>query len=358
MSSARRGAAAHLGAALPGWIVARVIVLVAAAAGRFVLHRGFRPPITVIRAHTGLMSWDADWYRRIATVGYAGLPHSALRFFPLYPLLGRAVAPLLGGHTDWALLLIANGLALVLGALVHRLALAEGAGDDLARRAAWLTALAPPAFVLVMGYSEPLSLCLAVSCFLALRGKRWGWAAAAGFLAGLARPVGVLLVVPAAIEVWRARSGTGLAAKLAAVAAPAAGAGVFLAWVGIRFGDLLLPLRDQQQEGLRGKTVNPLLTVIRAGRGLATGDLGRQAHFITVFVAIALVVVVLLQWPASYGAYTAATVLAAMAADHLGSLERYVYGAFPVVLALALIADGEQRERIVFTLSAAAMSAS
>src|SRR5437763_14614874 len=142
MSSARRGAAAHLGAALPGWIVARVIVLVAAAAGRVVLDRGFRPPILVIRAHTGLMSWDADWYRRIAAVGYAGLPRSALRFFPLYPLVGRLVAVALGGHTDWALLLIANVMALVFAALVHRLALSEGAGDDVARKAAWLAAIA------------------------------------------------------------------------------------------------------------------------------------------------------------------------------------------------------------------------
>src|SRR5437763_4877392 len=103
----------------PGWLVARVIVLAAVPAARYVLRRGFRPPIPVVRAHTGLMAWDADWYRRIAVSGYAALPRSALRFFPLYPLVGRVVAVPLGGHADWALLAVANVLALVLGCLVH-----------------------------------------------------------------------------------------------------------------------------------------------------------------------------------------------------------------------------------------------
>ena len=56
--------------------------------------------------------------------------------------------------------------------------------------AAWLTALAPPAFVLVMGYSEPLFLCLVVAAFLWMRQGRWWSVAGAGFLAGLTRPVG------------------------------------------------------------------------------------------------------------------------------------------------------------------------
>src|SRR5206468_2888017 len=160
-------------------------------------------PMLVIRAHTGLMSWDADWYRRIATHGYGGLPQRTLRFFPLHPLLGKILSLPLAGHVDWALLLIANAFALVLGALVHRLVMVEKDDSRLAARAAWLIALSPPAFVLVMGYSEPLALSLAVACFLALRSQHWGWAAAAGLLAALTRPVGVLLMIPALVEAGR-----------------------------------------------------------------------------------------------------------------------------------------------------------
>ena len=42
-------------------------------------------------AHAGLLSWDASWYERIAARGYGRLGHQALRFFPLLPVLARAV---------------------------------------------------------------------------------------------------------------------------------------------------------------------------------------------------------------------------------------------------------------------------
>src|SRR2546422_383386 len=60
------------------------------------------------------------------------------------------------------LLLLANGGALVLGGLLHRVALEETGDEALARRAAWLVALMPPAFVMAMGYAEPLAVSLAV----------------------------------------------------------------------------------------------------------------------------------------------------------------------------------------------------
>ena len=58
--------------------------------------------------------------------------------------------------------------------------------------------LAPPAFVFVMGYSEALLVLLAVAFFLAIRRGNWWWAGLFGYLAGTARPIGCLLVVPAA----------------------------------------------------------------------------------------------------------------------------------------------------------------
>ncbi len=77
-------------------------------------------------------------------------------------------------------------------------------GDDaLARRAAWLVCLAPAAFTQVMGYAEGTLLALSVGTFLALRARAWWWAAVLGLAAGATRPLGVLLVVPAAIEAMR-----------------------------------------------------------------------------------------------------------------------------------------------------------
>ncbi|HWC11295.1 MAG TPA: mannosyltransferase family protein, partial [Acidimicrobiales bacterium] len=185
---------ADVAAALPGWVVARVVVLGALAVAHVVAARvDLRLPGYSERLSRGLLAWDGRWYLDIAREGYEALPDESLRFFPLYPLLGRAFSPLFGGHVGAALLAVSNLSALALGALVHRLCLTETDDPALARRAAWLVALVPPFFVTVMGYSEPLALALAVWCFSALRRGSWGWAAVAGLLAGFVRPVGILL---------------------------------------------------------------------------------------------------------------------------------------------------------------------
>ena len=60
------------------------------------------------------------------------------------------------------------------------------------RKAVWLLAVAPPAFVLVMGYTEALAGLLAVIVFYGIRSGRWWLAAGAGLLSGLCRPPGAL----------------------------------------------------------------------------------------------------------------------------------------------------------------------
>jgi hypothetical protein len=344
-------------AALPGWITARVLVAAALGVAQVAHTRGHASG-----AHIGLLVWDGDWYRRIAEHGYARsllpagpLHYEVLRFFPLYPLLARGLGFVLGGHVDWALVGSANGLALVLGALVHRLCVQETGDRGLAVRAAWLTALLPPGFVLVMGYSEPLALCLAVGMFLLLRGRSWWWAAALGMLAGLARPVGLLLVVPAAIEAARGLRSAGpreQLARLAAVVSPMVGAAIFLAWVGARFGSVTLPLRVQQIPGLRGRTVNPIVVVVRAAAHVGRGQLGRDLHWATAVVLVGLVALCWLRWPAAYAAFATASVAVALAAQYLGSLERYGYDAFPLVLTVAGLTASERVDRTVVALSA------
>src|SRR5262249_47590690 len=153
------------------------------------------------------------------------------RFFPLVPLVARYLALGVTAATGVTLLVFVNLSALALGALLHRLALAETGDRSLARRAAWLVALVPPAFVLRWGYAEATALALAVAAFIALRGRHGGWAAAFGLLAGLARPLGVLLVLPAAIEAargWSALSRRDVLARVPAVVTPAVGGAIFL----------------------------------------------------------------------------------------------------------------------------------
>ena len=125
-----------------------------------------------------------------------------LRFFPLVPMLAKPFI-WVGIPAKAAVLIVSNISALVAGVLVYMLARREGRDAAFATRAAWFLALAPAAFVLVMGYTEGTTLALAIGVFLALRSKRWWVAAGLGVLAGLTRPSGFLLALPALIEAAR-----------------------------------------------------------------------------------------------------------------------------------------------------------
>jgi hypothetical protein len=349
-----------LRAAVVPWVVARALVVGALGLARFVfdeIGHGHRP----VQLGQGLFSWDASWYRAIAEHGYAAIPHEALRFFPLYPLTGRAVGFLLLDHTAVGLLVVANGAALVFSALLHRLTLRETGDADAARRAAWYAAIVPPALALVLGYAESLALCFAVGMFLCLRSQRWLWAVPLGILAGLCRPVGVLLVVPAAIEAWRAW-GTATAKerfeRVAAVVSPVVGVGIYLVWVGLRFDDATAPFDIQSRPSLRGGFVDPVTRVIDAVGDLTGGDrFGSGLHILTILACGVLVVVLARRLPASYAAYGAAAVLLALTASNLDSFERYALSTFPFIIAIAVVTKRREVDRAVLALMAGGLVA-
>jgi hypothetical protein len=223
--------------------------------------------------------------------------------------------------------------------------------------------LFPSAFVLAMGYAEALAIALAVGVFIALRTRRWWWAAALGVLAGLSRPLGVLLVVPAAVEVGRAfwplrRSPSRArewAAWAAAVAGPAVGLLVFLVWSWRRYGDFLLPLRVQTRATHRGQVVDPVTALWHEASGVFHGHVGSALHVPWALAFVALAVVAFRRWPASYGAFAVAVLVVALTSKNLDSLERYGLGAFPLVLALTDVLFETWLERAWLSLSAAAL---
>ncbi|MBM3674517.1 MAG: hypothetical protein FJW88_06095 [Actinobacteria bacterium] len=339
------------------WLVARVLVVASLALANYLfdeIGRGPRP--TALRL--GLLTRDAAFYRDIAEHGYDAVGRSGLRFFPLLPLTARPIGALLGGRTDIALLVVANVAALAFGALLHRLVMRETGDAALARRAVWFGALLPPAIVLVLGYAESLLLVLAVGIFLLLRTQRWEWAAVLGVLAGLCRPTGILLALPAAIEGargWRAAGGGARVRRVLPVVGPIAGTGCFLAWVEAVRGDGLLPFRVQQDPTLRGGFTDPVTSLAAAAGDLGSDRIGSGLHLFWAALFVVLIVALARRMPSSYTVYALGAVLLALSADNLDSFERYGVATFPIVIGAALVTARREVETAALTLAGGAL---
>jgi hypothetical protein len=184
--------------------------------------------------------WDADWYLGIADHGYArelGTAYSAnnLAFFPLYPVLVKAVAAVTPGTRA------STGLAIAVIASLFAAWGVFAVGDRLYGRrvGVLLTALwaaLPVGLVQWMGYTESLFTAFAAWALYAVLTGRLLTAAGCAVLAGLTRPTGIAVAaavtVAALLSLRRRWSGRALAA---AFLAPLGWCG-YVGWVGLRLG--------------------------------------------------------------------------------------------------------------------------
>ena len=136
--------------------------------------------------------WDSVWYLQIAHDGYRSAIEA--RFFPLYPLLIRAVSLLTGSMVVAGVLI--SLVALFIGLEVIRRLTELELGRLPAQATVRLIAFGPMALFLSAIYSESLFIALSAATFYAARRGRWAWAGVLGGLAGMTRIGGFLLVVP------------------------------------------------------------------------------------------------------------------------------------------------------------------
>lgn len=289
--------------------------------------------------------FDARWYVDVAEHGYhlSGQAQSNTNFFPLYPLLIRALQPLTLGSPWIAAWLIAN-LAFAAAILIIWVWAVSRWGSDVALRTILLLSVFPFALFFAAPYAESLFLALASGTFLLAERRHWGWAAAVAGLAGITRPVG--LAVIAALVVYALHTAGKRQAAIAAVSLLP-----FLAFVGY----------------LWAAVGNPLAFTIYHSAGWVPphggimSTLGSQFHTqlspfdrIDAAAAILFLLSAILVWriigPA-YAVYVGAGV--ALPLIHgLVSMERYVIVLYPVFAAWALIGN-RPVQAAIFCLSLA-----
>lgn len=234
------------------WLGSRALVLACAAIlhwqrwPRGYFHPEFRSVLAVLTA------WDGRWYTEVARNGYLLVPghQSDPAFFPLYPALLRS-GQLVGLSYAAAGILISH-VVLLGGLLVfYRLGRTFLPEPD-ARRAAIFAAVAPMGFTFSMVYPESVVFASMAAAGLAAVRGRWLWCAAFAAAATLARPQGIVIVLPVAAAVLRAwpslsSRARGLAAG--AVAAPLAALLSYPVYLGSVLGDPHAWTKAQQAWG-------------------------------------------------------------------------------------------------------------
>jgi hypothetical protein len=334
--------------------------------------------------------FDSGFYLAIAEQGYGSVTslHHASNwvFYPLFPLLLRPVADLLGDSArafSIAGVLVANAAALVAVIFLYKLVRREF-GAVIAARAVLYLAVFPTSFYLSAVYAESLLLACSVACLYYARGRRWWLAGLCGAAAALARPPGVLLLVPLAWEYGQAlgdhqalppalghasrlvrarlrvlarlrgslraardpRTLLRIVLSLPALALVPAGLYAFMAYAQIKTGDFLASPRNEYLHWGRWPTYpwDTLAAALRYPHGVDLTNWNFWILNVTMTVAFLLVTV----WAfrtlrMSYALYMLLMVLLPLSTGSLNSISRYYLVIFPVLVLLAVWSSRDPR---------------
>jgi hypothetical protein len=333
--------------------------------------------------------WDAAYYLTIAKHGYGDLSSASnhrLAFFPLYPLLVRALGVVLPLIVAGVLIsIVALGFALY---GVHRLSTLEssrgsaavrGRASDTAGLAVLLLAFSPMAVFFSAVYTESLYMALAVGAFLCARNGRWMWAATAGLLAAATRSPGGLLLLPTLfLYLYGPREdrvpdrvpGETLRSRLLPrysvrpdvlwLALIPLGTLAFFAGLALAGGHALSPLTTEHTAwGRQGS--DPVVVVWRAIKQTIVVHHGNEIIQLSALVAAVVATVgVLRRLPLAYGLWMIAALIPPLSdpeQELLLSTSRFVAVLFPIAMWLALWLADHPRLRtptlVVFAVSLA-----
>jgi hypothetical protein len=313
--------------------------------------------------------WDSAWYLDIAQNGYFFDPNrqSSVAFFPLYPLLMRAVGSLIGSNL-LAGELISNLSFIGALILLYQLTELEFADYLTARRAVLYIALFPTSFFFSAVYSESLFLLLAIGTLYAARCQKWTQAMLAGILCSATRVTGVIVGLVVLLE-WLRRHRLTLTAlvhksrwcallcavredgkSLATISLIPLGLGTYMAYLAVRFGDAFAFVVAQRQWD--SPVIGPHAVIWNTISDLLAG-----VHFwwcapldlAVFFMAFALCFAIWRRLGESYGIYSLLCILIPMFTS-TRSMSRYVLVAFPLFMMLAWWGRSRRFHKILTTV--------
>jgi hypothetical protein len=342
-----------------GWVVRPTLIYLASRVVTYLAMVAALPASNHTLAWE-IRRWDSAWFIRAASEGYpAHLPmvnghvgSSPIAFFPLFPLTMRGLSALTG------LPLLASGTAISLftglTAMVAVWALVRlYAGERAADRATLLLAVFPGTFVLSMAYAEGLVVTFVALGLYALLKGRWVLAGVCGLLATAASPVALAFVVSAlwcaGREIHQRRNWRSLAAPVLA----SLGFVGYHAWLWQHTGDLMA--WRQTELGGWHSYVSLAYPVELVGNffrdpvaATITTDLLVVGMAATVF---GVVIAIRQRLPMPLLVYGITAALISLVSAPVGLRPRFVFLAFPLILAVGVWLHGRA---LVITASVSA----
>lgn len=203
----------------------------------------------------GWARWDASHYVAVAQLGYGDpsspSPNGGLGFFPLYPLLMRAVVAVSGveptaGAYAAAGIVVSNVLFFVAVALLASFGRELG-GERAALNAVLLFCVAPFSYFFNAAYSESLFLAIALLSLWLGRRERWWAAALVAGLGSATRLVGLALA-PALLYLAYRRGASRRDLVAIALLSPS-GLIAFFVYCALTFSDFLAYFAAQAEWG-------------------------------------------------------------------------------------------------------------
>jgi len=350
---------------LIGFVVSRICVLGGAAvvAAQQVVTindaKGVRPANASKLLMNVFAGWDGVWYLRIVRLGY---PHhipeqlnyhqlpARAAFFPLFPSIVRVADKVLPGGAAVAGVTVNLVLSILAVALIGLLAFRLW-GARVAERSMLLTALFPGAFVLSFVYAEALLLVLAAACLLLLQRERW---LAAGLVAALAtatRPNGLGLVAACAVAAFFAiRDDRKWRSLIAPLLAPIGFLG-FQLFLWHHTGERSAWFRVQRVAWNEGASFGG--SAIAATFDFFRRPLSSPADALTAISVAITVVLVVAAWKTRLSwapaAYSAVVIALMVLPSTVTARPRFLYTAFPLLIAYAKWRDDDDADRWAFT---------
>jgi hypothetical protein len=324
----------------------RLILVTLIVFSRQIIERG--PHVWVSRQteHGGtlldiLTQWDGMWYRLIASQGYAPpTPEVAAAWFPLYPILVRAVEFIVRDF-QVASLVVSNGCLIAAALLLMRL-LRLDYDELVSRRAITFLMFNPVSFFLSSAYTESIFLLLSIGALFAARQGKWLVAALSGMCLSATRAPGLMIGAPLFTEYvleWWKGGGTARAffrPRLLLLALVPVGLAAYLFYSYVQRGDLLLPLHAQASGW--GKTLTLPWDSFLWPRSFPPSHI--PLYRTIVGAAIILIGAgFFLRLRATYSVYAVASILFCLAWGTLEALPRYISIIFPIYIVLALLSS-------------------